>query len=398
MPETKVPSQGVSLRDPRLDVFRGLCLVMIFINHVPGNAYELFTSRNFGFSDAAEAFVMMSGIAAGLAYSRDFATPGRLWTGLSRVWGRAWTLYLVHLMVTAWALACAAAVALWLKNGQLLHENEVNVLFEQPLGVMLGVPLLTHQFGYTNILPLYAVLLLASPLVFWAGRRWPLVVLGLSFLLWAVAANWRLNLPRYPQSGGWFFDPFCWQVLFVVGLLTGMATKEGRRLVPIKPWLQWLTGLFLLFVLLWQRVPMVRESVFPLLGEAYKMGVPWFLVAFDKTYETLPRLLHILALVYFISSFPVLRQVCGKAIFRPLEIMGRQALPVFAFGTLLAIFLQGVKHVTGRDLLVDSLLLGGGLGLQFALAWVRMNWPKAPAYSVAGASGSGASGSGQSKS
>ena len=54
-------------RDARLDMFRGLALVMIFINHVPGTFYETLTSRNFGFSDAAEAFVFMSGLAAGLA-------------------------------------------------------------------------------------------------------------------------------------------------------------------------------------------------------------------------------------------------------------------------------------------------------------------------------------------
>ena len=61
--------------------------------------------------------------------------------------------------------------------------------------------------------------------------------------------------------------------------------------------------------------------------------------------------------------------------FRPLEILGRQALPVFALGTLIAIFLQGIKHITGRDLLLDSLFLGAGLFLQFALAWIRINWP-----------------------
>ena len=55
-------------RDSRLDVLRALALITIFINHVPGNPYEMFTSRNFGFSDATEAFVLISGIAVGLAY------------------------------------------------------------------------------------------------------------------------------------------------------------------------------------------------------------------------------------------------------------------------------------------------------------------------------------------
>ena len=70
------PGHARTARDPRLDVLRGLCLVMIFINHVPGNALEVLTTRNFGFSDAAEGFVMMSGIAAGIAYGPDFRAPG----------------------------------------------------------------------------------------------------------------------------------------------------------------------------------------------------------------------------------------------------------------------------------------------------------------------------------
>ena len=104
------PVRAKAPRDPRLDVFRGLCLVMIFINHVPKNLYENYTSRNFGFSDAAEGFVLMSGIAAGLAYSADFQAPMRLWQGLGRVWKRVWTLYQVHILTTVAALAAAAAV------------------------------------------------------------------------------------------------------------------------------------------------------------------------------------------------------------------------------------------------------------------------------------------------
>ena len=79
---------GPAGRDARLDMFRGIALVMIFINHVPGTIYESFTSRNFGFSDAAEAFVFMSGMAAGLAYSSGFRS-GSWWLATARVWARA---------------------------------------------------------------------------------------------------------------------------------------------------------------------------------------------------------------------------------------------------------------------------------------------------------------------
>jgi len=73
---------GKAPRDPRIDVFRGLALIMIFINHVPGNPYEYLTIRNLGFADAAEAFFLMSGIAAGLAYTPRFIERDRLRHGL----------------------------------------------------------------------------------------------------------------------------------------------------------------------------------------------------------------------------------------------------------------------------------------------------------------------------
>src|SRR5690606_25820239 len=112
-----------SRRDPRLDAFRGLALAMIFINHVPGTFYEQFTSRNFGFSDAAEAFVFMSGMAAGLAYSRPLVTDGWLAAAL-RIWARARQLYFVHIVTTVMAVALMAAGALWWgRIGLLGHNN-----------------------------------------------------------------------------------------------------------------------------------------------------------------------------------------------------------------------------------------------------------------------------------
>ena len=218
-------------RDSRLDMFRGLALVMIFINHVPGTIYENFTSRNFGFSDAAEAFVFMSGLAAGLAYSPRFRT-GSVWLATAKVWARARQLYFVHLTITLLSLAIFAAAALWFGQAEVIARNNIPRLFAQPLATMIGIPLLTHQLGYLNILPLYITLLLATPLLLWVGQRRPLLLLGGSVALWALAGQLRLNLPNYPNQGGWFFNPLSWQLLFTTGLLCGAAMKQRKRLFP----------------------------------------------------------------------------------------------------------------------------------------------------------------------
>ena len=366
-----------SQRDPRLDVFRGLCLVMIFINHVPQNIYEGLTSRNFGFSDAAEGFVMMSGIAAGLAYSSDFRLRERFVTGLTRVWKRCWTLYLVHILVTAGALAMAAASVLITDDTTILFQNNMRALWEQPLKVLVALPLMLHQFGYVNILPLYLVLLFVTPLALAAAWRRPMALWAGAFVLWAAAGIWRLGLPNWPQQGVWFFNPLAWQAVFVTGLLVGVAMKDGRRFLPVIPWLKWLTGAFLAYAALSTQIPDVSKATgnaLWLLKEA--TGLPWNFTAFDKTYVTAPRLLHILALTYFISCFPAIRRACAHPLAAPLELLGRQALPVFALGSILCIGLQGMRHTLPHTLLTDTALIGGGLALQFALAAARQYWPK----------------------
>ena len=374
--QTVAPARARSARDPRLDVFRGLCLVMIFINHVPGNVFEDFTSRNFGFSDAAEGFVLMSGIAAGLAYGRDFQRIARLITGLTRVLKRVWTIYLVHILTTVCALAAAAATALWLDDSTILFKNQMGVIWSNPLGVFIGIPALTHQFGYVNILPLYLVLLLASPVMFIVAWKWPLWLMGLSVALWAATGWFRLNLPNYPNSGGWFFNPLAWQVIFACGLLTGVAIRDGRRFVPVRLWLQLLSGGFLVFACLAAQNKDIAKEMGHLLWMAKNAGAPWFLTDFDKTFVTAPRLLHILALGYFLSTLAIVRRACALRIAAPLAMLGRHSLPVFALGSVLAIGIQGIKQVTGKDLVFDSLFLFGGLSLQFALAASRHFWPK----------------------
>ncbi|MDT8856403.1 OpgC domain-containing protein [Paracoccaceae bacterium Fryx2] len=360
-------------RDPRLDLFRGLALVLIFINHVPGTIYESVTTRNFGFSDAAEAFVLMSGLAAALAYGPDFQA-GAVARGVRRLWGRAWTLYLVHLMTTVCAIGIAAGAALWFGATQLLGENQLGVLFEQPLGFLVGIPLLTHQLGYANILPMYAVLLLATPLMLLLGQRAPRLLLALSVALWAFSGQFRLDLPNYPTPGGWFFNPLAWQLIFVVGLLTGLAMRAGRRLVPVSRGLQVLALGWLVLSFFWVWVPGLAAPLNHAMWVGAQHGVPFSLHSFDKTYLGAPRLLHILALAYLVTCVPGLRQAAAGWLARPLVLLGRHSLPVFALGTVLCFLMQAIKDVAPPGLGLDTALIFGGLGLQLALAFVQEHW------------------------
>ncbi|MGR3465430.1 OpgC family protein [Limimaricola sp.] len=360
-------------RDPRLDVLRGLALVMIFINHVPGNFWEDWTSRNFGFSDAAEGFVLMAGISAGLAYSSGFRVRWP-WQGVAKIWRRAWTLYLVHLLVTFGALAIAAALAVFADMPAMLWKHGMGLLFRDPLGFLIGVPTLGFQIGYANILPLYFVLLMAAPLVLWCAVRRPLWTLAASAALWLAATYFRLSLPNYP-TGGWQFSPPAWQLLFVLGLVTGIAAKQGRRLVPARRWIMALAVAFLLLSLAWMTVPVIGKTGNHLLWMANQNGVPGFMTSFNKPYLNLPRLLHLLALFYVLASWSAVRDACASRAAAPFALLGRQALPVFALGSISIYLIQGIKTETGENFALDTMMLGAGLALQLAFAAARHYWP-----------------------
>ena len=372
-----LPSQ----RDQRLDMFRGLALVMIFINHAPGTLYEGWTSRNFGFSDAAEAFVLMSGIAAGIAYSPQLRGTAPIWPGIARVWARARTLYFVHVTTTAIALGIFAAAALWFGVTQPLSTNNIQPIFEQPLAAIIGLPLLTHQLGYFNILPLYLTLLLVTPALLVIGRRHPWPVIGGSILLWVAAGQWHFNLPNYPNPGGWFFNPLSWQLIFVIGLFSGAAMRDRKALVPYDNALFIGAAVMVLFVGFWVRLDWLgtfgRDQ---LLAPLSHLGFPDYFVWFDKTTLALPRLLHALALAYVLSSIPVVRTIAESPYAAPLTLLGRHGLPVFAAGSVLDMLLQAIKAAIGQDPFSDGVLLLSGIVLLLALADVldRLKPGKAP--------------------
>jgi hypothetical protein len=235
---------------------------------------------------------------------------------------------------------------------------------------LIGIPLLTHQLGYLNILPLYTMLLLATPVFLLVGLRRPWLLMTLSVALWVVAGQFRLNLPNFPTAGGWFFNPFSWQILFVVGLLSGAAMKSGKRFIPYHPVLFGLAAAFVVLVLLWVKIPelgALGRSALTMLSDA---GAPFYITWFDKTFLALPRLLHALALFYVLGHLPIMRTIAASPVAAPFRLLGRQGLAVFAAGTVISMFLQVVKTPRQPDPLFDGLILAGGLLVLLALAWV----------------------------
>ncbi len=115
---TAKPEAARRVRDVRLDVFRGLCLVIIFIAHVWDNAWARYIPARFGFSDATEIFVFCSGMASAIAFGGTFRVHGYL-LGALRVAHRCWQVFWSHIGVLMVAVAAMIAVDRTLGTGQL---------------------------------------------------------------------------------------------------------------------------------------------------------------------------------------------------------------------------------------------------------------------------------------
>jgi hypothetical protein len=345
-------------RDQRLDFLRGLALITIFVNHVPGTFLENLTSRNFGFSDAAEAFVLMSGIAAAFAYTKavrtDFAQ------GFSRAAARAFKLYGVHLFTTVLALLTVAGVGALVGSFDMLSRNNMHLVSTEPLAAILGIVTFGHQFGYFNILPLYCVLMLCAPSMIRAAILHPMTLVAISVILWLFAGVANLNFPNFPTDGGWFLNPLSWQLVFMIGIMIGVSVKEGRRFCPYNPVLFALSVAYLGL-----SCAVVQFSLWDLVLYPH---LPEVLFGYNKSFLTLPRLVHVLALAYVVIHMGAVARAANATWSKPIRVLGSNSLAVFATGSVICIGLQTIKSAYPVGGYEDCAILAVGLAAQFVAA------------------------------
>jgi hypothetical protein len=363
-------------RDYRIDFFRGLALISIFVNHIPGNFFSNFTHRNVGLSDAAEIFVLLAGVSAALAFFPRFASgQGLEATGM--VGKRIGTLYVAHLAAMLAGFAIYAGASIYLDAPELMLPDQRHWIVQEPVKALAGMGMLSYQTGNFNILPMYMVMMAMLPLIMLLARVRLGLALGVSLAFWLVVNLYRLTMPNYPGEGGWFFNPLAWQLLFTIGFVGGVMLRRGERL----PFSRLLYSFALLYLLAasvlvvgghWDKFPELPE---------------WFwLSGFNKTWVGVFRLLHVLSLVYVVIFSPIPAYLArkldeGNWIVR----LGRHTLPVFWLGTLLSVAGHIVRHtvfglpndplLTTSSFFVDIVLVGVGLAALFALAsyldWVR---------------------------
>lgn len=352
------------MRQPNaIDFWRGYALISIFVNHIPGNFFERFTYRNLTLSDSAELFVFLAGWAMRLSIENP-KKPMTTSDIIYKLWGRAFTIYVAQTFITELAIFILAAGSVWLDAPFLLDWHNVGAVFTQPVEAHIGLVLLTYQLGYFNILPLYVVLMVFAPAIAILYRTLPLAVLPLSVALYVLTLAFGWNIPSWPVEGTWFFSPFAWQLIYILGfLLAGKTTDLGafcRRHIAVFRWI----AIPILIV----GVAVASTRFFPDLIPLPHLSL--FVIVFDKTFLSPDRLFSVLSIIAVGGGLFGLFQRFLPRLGRFLSMLGRNGLHVFCTGSVLSLCGQIIRFVYGGSLETDVILFIVGVAVMALVAWM----------------------------
>ncbi len=356
-------------RDLRLDLFRGVALWLIFLDHIPENIANWFTIRNYGFSDATEIFIFISGYTAAFVYGRAMRERGFIISS-ARVLRRAWQIYVAHIFLFTIFMAEIAYVASTFDNP--LYAEEMNILdfLKQPDVTIFQALLLKFKPVNMDVLPLYIVLLLLFPPMLGLLLWQPAFALAGSALVYVLAWNFDWNLPAYP-NGVWFFNPFAWQLLFVFGAwcalggaqrLAGLLRSRAVLVIAVA----YLVFAFAI-TMTWYIEPLARFVPGWLSDWMYPI---------DKTNLDVLRFAHFLALAALTVRFvprdwPVLKSQWLQPAIR----CGQHSLEIFCLGVFLAFAGQFIISEWSGGPLIQLAISFAGIVIMIATATV-ISWYK----------------------
>ena len=361
-----LPDKG---RDLRLDLFRGVANWAIYLDHIPDNVVNWITTRNYGFSDAADLFVFISGYTASFVYARMMLDRGFI-VGATRLTKRVWQLYVAHIILFVIYIAAITYLALRFGDSEMINEFNVAGLVANATDTLQQGLLLKFKPVNLDVLPLYIVLMGLFPPVLWFMLRQPDLTMAISIVLWLVTRQMGWNLPAYP-AGTWYFNPLAWQVLFVFGAWCSMGGARKSIAIINSKYTLWFCIAYLLLGLV-----MTMAGKFSDFGALFPQ---WLYSAFnpnDKTFLAPYRFIHFVVIVIMVIRF-VPKDWPGLEWkgFDPLVVCGQQSLAVFCVGVFLSFVAHFLLSLSSGSLLVQVLVSVAGIAAMTLVAYY-ISWSK----------------------
>ena len=356
-------------RDARIDLFRGIANWFIFLDHIPDNVVNWITVRNYGFSGAADTFIFISGFAAAIVYAKMTLERGFV-VGASRIFKRAWQIYVAYVVLFVIYIVTITDVAARYAASDIIYEFNVAGLVNHPMRTLIYGLLLESRPLNLDILQLYIPLMVFFPPVLWLMLRKPDLALAGSAALYFAARAFDWNLRSLPD-GDWYFNPFCWQLLFVLGAWFALGGMEKCRSLLRSSILFYLAIAYLLFALV-----MTMAGRFAEFGAMFPA---WLFDAFnpnDRVNLAPYRVLHFLAAAFVVMRFmPKDWPGLEWRVFRPLIECGQQSLAVFCLGVFLSFAGHVALLLSWGSLLAQILVSVSGIAIM-TLAAYYISWSK----------------------
>lgn len=365
--------------DLRPSLLLGIAAWFLFLDHVPHNAVSALTLRNFGFSGATDLFVFVGGYVAAILYGKMMLERGFVVTA-TRVFRRVWQLYAAYVVLFVIYINLIGYVARQTAAPEIIHEFNVAGILGHTIRTLIYGLLLQAKPLNLDVLQLFIVLMAFFPIVLFGMLRRPNLTAAGSIVLYLAARQFDLNLSSFPE-GRWYFNPFSWQLLFVLG--AWFASMSAKQMQTIRT-LQEISALriaawaYLLFALV-----VTAAGKFPQLAELIPGSVLDAFLPNDKENLAPYRVLHFLSMA-FLLTFLVPRNWHGFQwpALQPVVKCGEEWLAVFCAG----VFLSFAGHfilITGPNLLAMHFLVSiAGISIMTAVAYY-VSWSKRQDYKPA---------------
>jgi hypothetical protein len=361
---------AVNDQDLRLNLFLGLANLYLFLDHIPNNVVNLITSRNYGFSGAADLFVFISGYTAATVYGRIMLERGVI-VGATRIFKRTWQLYAAYIVLFTSYVVSIGYIAGQYSASDLIGEFNISAFIEHPVKILYHALFLQSKALNLDVLQLYTVLMLCFPPVLWAMMRKPALTMAASLALYFGARVSGWNLTSYPD-GEWFLNPFCWQLLFVFGAWAALhRAQDTPRFLRSAIALD-LAVAYLIFAFV-----MTMAGRFATFGQLFPA---WLLDAFnpnDKEYLAPYRALHFVLTVFVVTRFmPKDWPGLKWTMFDPLIKCGEQSLAVFCVGVFVAFIGHFTLMISSGSVMTQILVSATGIAILTLVAYY-ITWSKA---------------------
>jgi hypothetical protein len=365
--------------DPRLSLLFGFAAWFLFLDHVPHNAVSALTLRNFGFSGATDLFVFVGGYTVAILYGKMMLERGFVVTA-TRIFRRVWQLYAAYIVLFVIYIDLIGYVARKSAAPELIHEFNVAGILGHTIRTLVYGLLLQAKPLNLDVLQLFIVLMAFFPIVLFGMLRWPNLTLAGSTLVYLAARQFGWNLSSFPD-GHWYFNPFSWQLLFVLGgwlALAGARQMRTIRSLQDSSILRIAALLYLLFALI-----VTAAGHLPQLAGVVPEPVLSLFLPNEKENLAPYRVLHFLTLAFL---FPLLvpRDWAGfqSPALQPVIKCGEEWLPVFCTGVFLS-FAGHFVLITGPNSLVMHILVSvAGIAIMTAVAYYS-SWSKRQDYKPA---------------